>query len=364
MHTAPGEKRRAIYRAIYIAQVACLVYVHWLVDKIISIHWVWRYCQCRCVTHKWQSWKLSNRQRPGRRRRRTEDVVWVTADGMKSVAIIGAGASGLTAIKCCLEDGLQPTCFERTATLGGLWYYTDEVRPGQACTAKTTTANTSKEMLAFSDYPMPDEFPNYLHNTKVLEYLFMYAKHFDLEKHIHFQTDVVSLKPASDYDSTGRWVVETRSVETGLLASATFDAVLVGNGHHSVPNRPTIAGEDVFRGRVIHSFEYRDHRGYEDQTVVVVGLGNSGGDIAVDLSRIAKQVGVHAFFYFRPCPPPPPHTCSFPLLPPLLLPPSSSPPLLSYSSLLFLIPTPPYSSSREVQDIYSASRFYYTRACL
>ncbi len=49
----------------------------------------------------------------------------------KKVAIIGAGASGLTATKCCLEEGLKPVCFEKTDQIGGLWHFTPEVREGQ-----------------------------------------------------------------------------------------------------------------------------------------------------------------------------------------------------------------------------------------
>ena len=56
------------------------------------------------------------------------------------VAIIGAGASGLTAIKCCLDEGLEPVCYERTDEIGGLWNYKDEVRPGQASVMKSTVS--------------------------------------------------------------------------------------------------------------------------------------------------------------------------------------------------------------------------------
>lgn len=82
-------------------------------------------------------------------------------------------------------------------------------------------------------------------------------------------------------------------------------------GHHALPRMPAPwPGQDRFEGRIIHSHSYRDHKGtglrrgfydaslirknyfqgYEDKVVVVVGVGNSGGDLAVELSRIAKQV--------------------------------------------------------------------------
>ena len=59
---------------------------------------------------------------------------------------------------------------------------------------------------------------------------------------------------------------------------------------------PTLLGriytctDIVFQGEIVHTHDYKDHRGYEDKRVVVIGIGNSGGDVSVELSRIAKQV--------------------------------------------------------------------------
>ena len=87
-----------------------------------------------------------------------------TAD-MNTVAIIGAGAAGLTAIKSCVDEGLRPTCYERSGELGGVWWYADgDRRDGRICVSATTTTNTSKEMMAFSDFPMPKHLPNYMHH--------------------------------------------------------------------------------------------------------------------------------------------------------------------------------------------------------
>ena len=83
------------------------------------------------------------------------------------VAIIGAGASGLAAIKCCLDEGLSPVCFERSAHIGGLWQYSDQPVMGQTSVMKSTVINTSKELLSFSDFPMPAHFPNFMHHSQV-----------------------------------------------------------------------------------------------------------------------------------------------------------------------------------------------------
>ena len=209
---------------------------------------------------------------------------------VKTVAVVGAGASGIAAVKACLDEGLSPVCYEQSSTIGGLWFYRDDVPRGQGCVAKTTTANTSKELTAFSDFPMPKEFPNYPHNTQMQRYMELYVDHFALRPCIRFEQEVTSVTPSTDYADTGRWIVVAKDRKSGEVNREEYDSVLICNGHHCEPNRPRLDGEDVFEGRVIHSLDFRNHVGYEDKKVVVVGIGNTGGDIAIDLSRIAKQV--------------------------------------------------------------------------
>ena len=93
------------------------------------------------------------------------------------VAITGAGASGLPAIKSVLEEDMIPVCFERTDDIGGLWNYSPNIREdGQASVMKSTVMNSSKEMMCHSDFPVPKDYPNSMHNSKVLEYFRLYAK--------------------------------------------------------------------------------------------------------------------------------------------------------------------------------------------
>ena len=70
----------------------------------------------------------------------------------------------------------------------------------------------------------------------------------------------------------------------------TFDAVLICSGHHAAPNMAHFEGEDDFQGTILHSSKYRRATAFEDQRAVVVGIGNSGADACVDLSKIANQV--------------------------------------------------------------------------
>ena len=99
---------------------------------------------------------------------------------------------------------------------------------------------------------------------------------------------VLSVKQADDFADTGRWNIVTR--KGGNTTHHVFDAVLVCTGHHAEVNLPRFPGMDDFQNRIIHSHDFKNALAFQDKRVVVVGIGNSGGDIAVELSRIASQV--------------------------------------------------------------------------
>ncbi|KAF7241412.1 Dimethylaniline monooxygenase [N-oxide-forming] 5 [Varanus komodoensis] len=209
---------------------------------------------------------------------------------VRRVAVVGAGSSGLTALKCCLEEGLEPTCFERGEDIGGLWRFQEHDIEGQASIYKSLTINTSKEMMTYSDFPIPEDFPNYMHHSKVMEYFRMYVKRFDLLRHIRFKARVCHIRKCPDFAVTGQWKVTTEV--HGKQESATFDAVLVCTGHHIDPYFPLdlFPGIEKYKGEIIHSREYKEPAKFQSRRVLVIGLGNSGADIAVDLSHATKQV--------------------------------------------------------------------------
>uniref|UniRef100_A0A8C0J224 Dimethylaniline monooxygenase [N-oxide-forming] 3 n=1 Tax=Chelonoidis abingdonii TaxID=106734 RepID=A0A8C0J224_CHEAB len=208
---------------------------------------------------------------------------------VQRVAIIGAGVSGLASIKCCLDEGLEPTCFERSDDIGGLWKFTVSGKL-TASIYRSVFTNSCKEMMCFPDFPFPDDFPNYMHNSKLQEYIRMYAKHFALLKYIKFKTMVSSIKKRPDFPVTGQWDVITK--RDGKEESAVFDAVMVCSGHHVYPNFPVdcFPGLKKFKGSYFHSREYKEPEKFKGKRVLVIGLGNSGSDIAVELSHTASQV--------------------------------------------------------------------------
>ncbi|XP_049444138.1 flavin-containing monooxygenase 5-like isoform X5 [Epinephelus fuscoguttatus] len=209
----------------------------------------------------------------------------------RRVAVVGGGSSGLACIKCCLDEGLEPVCFESSDDIGGLWRFKENPEPDRASIYHSVIINTSKEMMCFSDFPIPGHFPNYMHNSLIMDYFRMYADHFQLTKHIRFNTKVLQVKQRSDFSHSGQWDVEIENKD-GKKERHIFDAVMICIGHHCQPNLPLhdFPGIDTFTGKYFHSRDYKTPEEWRDKKVVVIGIGNSGGDIAVELSRVTKQL--------------------------------------------------------------------------
>uniref|UniRef100_UPI00144861B9 dimethylaniline monooxygenase [N-oxide-forming] 5-like n=1 Tax=Epinephelus lanceolatus TaxID=310571 RepID=UPI00144861B9 len=163
--------------------------------------------------------------------------------------------------------------------------------PDRASIYHSVIINTSKEMMCFSDFPIPGHFPNYMHNSLIMDYFRMYADHFQLTKHIRFNTKVLQVKQRSDFSHSGQWDVENENKD-GKKERHILDAVMICIGHHCQPNLPLhdFPGIDTFTGKYFHSRDYKTPEEWRDKKVVVIGIGNSGGDIAVELSRVTKQV--------------------------------------------------------------------------
>ncbi|NXX78720.1 FMO4 monooxygenase, partial [Urocolius indicus] len=210
---------------------------------------------------------------------------------VRRVAVIGAGVGGLVSVKCCLDEGLEPTCFERSEDIGGLWCYTDSTDGGRLSVYRSVITNTSKEMSCFSDFPYPEDFPSYLPHSLVLKYFRMYAQHFGLLQHIRFKTTALSVRKRPDFPTSGQWEVVTET--DGIQESHVFDAVMVCTGHYQEIYLPLASFPGInthFKGQYLHSQAYKDAEAFRGKRVLVVGIGNTGGDLSVELSRVAAKV--------------------------------------------------------------------------
>jgi dimethylaniline monooxygenase (N-oxide forming) len=200
------------------------------------------------------------------------------------VAVIGAGSSGIATSQVLKTRGIPFDCFEKGSTIGGNWRFGND--NGVSSAYWSLHINTSRRQMAYPSFPMPDDYPDYPHHKLIVRYFDDYVEHFGLLDHIRFRTEVTTVEPAGD----GRWLVRWRGIDDGVEGSETYDAVAVANGHHWNPRwpEPPFPGSDSFVGQQIHAHHYKTPDVLEDKRVLVLGIGNSGADIAVESSRVAE----------------------------------------------------------------------------
>ena len=199
-----------------------------------------------------------------------------------TTCIIGAGCSGFTMAKRLQDAGLPFDCFEMSDDIGGNWYFGNP--NGLSSCYQSLHIDTSKWRLAFEDYPVPADWPDFPHHSQILQYFRDYVDHFGLRETITFNTAVTDCERLED----GRWKV---TLSTGDVRE--YENLVVGNGHHWDARTPTYPG--TFDGYQVHSHHYRDPfepYDFRGKRVLVVGAGNSAMDISSELSQrpIAEQL--------------------------------------------------------------------------
>lgn len=198
------------------------------------------------------------------------------------VCVIGAGSSGMTAMRSLKARGIPYVCFEKGSYVGGNWKYDND--NDQSAAYRSLHINTSRQMMEFAEFPMPKDFPDYPDHFRIQQYFEDFVDHFGLRETIRFQTEVESVVPAEG----GGWEVSWRTRD-GEAGAGLFSDVIVCNGHHWDKRwpEPAFPGSDTFEGEQMHAHDYRTPDILEGKRVLVLGIGNSATDIAVESSRHA-----------------------------------------------------------------------------
>jgi thioredoxin reductase len=194
--------------------------------------------------------------------------------------IIGAGSSGIAAAKALHERGISFDCFEKSDRVGGNWVFGNS--NGMSAAYRDLFINTSRPRMEFTDYPMPESYPDFPHHTHIAAYFDKYVDHFGFREKISFETGV----ERATRDADGLWSVELDSGEV-----RRYEALLVANGHHWNPRwpEPAFPGSESFTGEQLHAHSYRENSIFAGKRAVVLGMGNSAMDIAVEASYVAEQ---------------------------------------------------------------------------
>jgi indole-3-pyruvate monooxygenase len=176
------------------------------------------------------------------------------------VVVVGSGPAGLAVGACLRRAGLDFMLLEKEQTLAPSWRRHYE----------RLHLHTDRAHSGLPYFPMPKSFPRYPSREQVIEYLEAYAKAFSLAP--RFGEDVLEARRGE-----GAWELKTQA------ARYRARALVLATGYNAAPVRPTWPGMEGYQGVVLHSSEYRTGEPFRGQDVLVVGFGNSGGEIAIDL---------------------------------------------------------------------------------
>jgi cation diffusion facilitator CzcD-associated flavoprotein CzcO len=190
------------------------------------------------------------------------------------VVVIGAGPAGLAVSAHLRQRGIPFVVLEESGQVGSAWHrHYDRLH-----------LHTVKELSHLPFLPFPTHYPRYVSRKDFAEYLEGYARYFQISP--RFGTKVLEVQRSGN----GGWAVYTAQGET--IESAV---VVVATGVNRVPERPVLVGEEYFSGSILHSREYRNGKAFVGKNVLVVGMGNTGAEIALDL----YEQGAHPWISVR-----------------------------------------------------------------
>ena len=201
----------------------------------------------------------------------------------KRFAVLGGGWSGLYALKYLLEENLDAQLYEREANLGGVWLY----KEAQGGVYQSTHVTSSKTYLHASDFPFPDETPDFPKHDEVLAHLNNYASYFDLWSRMHLECHVLKIEPQRDE----RWKITIQ--RDGKEIKEIFDGVIIATGQHQTANDLRhVEPFNQFTGTMSHSISYKrpDEKTHRDKTILIVGGGETASDLAVELCTFARRI--------------------------------------------------------------------------
>jgi cation diffusion facilitator CzcD-associated flavoprotein CzcO len=183
--------------------------------------------------------------------------------------IVGAGPAGLASAMAMRAAGFEVAVFEKADSVGAVWRrHYDRLH-----------LHTDRKHSSLPGMAMPPTFPTYPSRQQVVEYLESYAARFDIRP--VFNTAVSSLRR-----DKLQWCAQTAQ---GPICAPV---AVVATGIADAPYRPSWPGSETYRNPVIHSSEYRNPEPFAGKRVLVVGFGNSGGEIALDLANAGVEVAL------------------------------------------------------------------------
>lgn len=183
--------------------------------------------------------------------------------------IIGAGFVGLGMAQALKEAGILYDQVDASDRLGGNWYHG---------VYETAHIISSRKVTQFTNFPMPEDYPDFPSAQNMLDYLNSFADHFALRDNIELNRKVTYVRPIEN----NLWEVTFAKGEQRI-----YKGVIMCNGHHWCKRFPEFEGE--FKGEIIHSKDYKRPEQLRGKKVLVIGGGNSACDIAAEAARVGAK---------------------------------------------------------------------------
>ncbi|MET1010441.1 MAG: NAD(P)/FAD-dependent oxidoreductase [Gaiellaceae bacterium] len=178
------------------------------------------------------------------------------------IVVVGAGASGLSAAACLARHGRRPVVVHRDERVGGTWRGRYD----------RLHLHTTRRFSGLPFHPIPRSYGRFVSKDDYARYLEEYAERLALD--VRNEVDVSAIAPAES-----GWRLETDN------GSWSCSAVVVATGRHRRKVLPEFPGAEAFGGAIVHSADYGSGRSFAGRKVLVVGIGNSGAEIAADLAE-------------------------------------------------------------------------------
>ncbi|CAL0311069.1 unnamed protein product [Lupinus luteus] len=187
----------------------------------------------------------------------------------QTVIVVGAGPSGLSAAACFTKQSIPYIILEREDCFASLWkkYSYDRVH-----------LHLNKKFCELPYKPFPLSYPPYVPKKQFLQYLDDYVSHFRINPLYRRTVEVAEFDEGAQ-----KWRVEARNGDSGEVEEYFGKFLVVATGETSDPFVPEVQGLSSFPGKVIHSTGFKSGKEFKDEHVLVVGSGNSGMEIALDL---------------------------------------------------------------------------------
>lgn len=239
----------------------------------------------------------------------------MASETKKRVCVVGAGISGLCAIKETRDVGCEPVCYERCPNVGGVFNVAIDVSSrvpvsaSRECRGDSLPARFAQggrvydncHLTVSSRFMQMSSFPAtkvlHWHHSEYLKYMHDYAAHFDLMKHVKLNAEVTSISRVGKL-----WRVTVKFLDTGNTLTEDYDAVAVCVGTHQVPKQPKLPGIERFAGTIVHTKDYKNNTDFVGKRVVSVGFGESGADIITEVSNVASKMtmSIRSYPYIIP----------------------------------------------------------------